>query len=206
MSVKNNQEGKQLLTSIFKYEKKHQNKLCPIIDDSSNISNLILYLKDNNITIKEKVEIIYKLYEIFKVNDLSLSLFMRRNITNIINFYEPLIDLYFVKDENINEYKELIEKTIIMILSKITLTRAPIEYVYKKLSYYYENKETEEKERLNENQILKYFHLLKLFYTIGENDVNIFAKTQLFSISNNITENKKEIKNYSYFSGKKSCV
>ena len=208
MSINNNQEGKQLLTSIFKYEKKDQNKLCPIIDDSSNISNLILYLKDKNITIIEKVEIIYKLYEIFRVNDLSLSLFMRRNITNIINFYEPLIDLYFVKDEYINEYKELIEQTIRMILSKVTLTKAPIEYIYKKLSYYYENKETEEKERLNENQILKYIKLLKIFYTVGTCEKSLFEKSSfsLVSASTNESQIIKEIKNYIYFNGKRSSI
>ena len=198
--------GNKLLSSIFKLSNEELKIFSPILEDSTNISNLLLFLKNKENTILEKAEIIFVLFQLFKANDLLLSSFMRNNITNIINFYEPLIDLYLIKDEYINEYKQLIEQMIKMLLGKITLTKTPLQYIYTKLSCYYDKNDTEEKERLNENQILKYFHLLKLFYTIGENDVNIFAKTQLFSISNNITENKKEIKNYFYFSGKKSCV
>ena len=206
MSLINNQEGKHLLTSIFKLEKKDENKLSPIIEDSSNIPSLILFLKDKNITIIEKAEIIYMLNQIFRVNDLSLSLFMRRNITNIINFYEPLIDLYFVKDEYIYEYKELLEQTIRMILNKVTLNKAPLEYIYQKLSCYYENKETEEIERLNENQILKYFKLLNIFYTMGASEKSLFEKSSFSLVATNNDQSIKDIKNYIYFNGKRSGI
>ena len=201
----NSQNGKKLLSSIFKPEKEN-NIVSPILEDSSKIPSLLLFLKDKEKTILEKTEIIFTLFQLFKANNLLLSLFMRNNIVKKINFFEPLIDLYLIKDEYIKEYKELIENILRMILSNITLTKAPIEYLYKKLSYYYDNHETEEKERLNENQILKYLHLLKLFYTIGENDKNILDKNQFFSQSNTNTENIKDIKNYFYFNGKNSCV
>ena len=208
-TIDNLHNGKKLLTSIFKFANEDLNSFSPILEDSTNISNLLLFLKNKENTVLEKAEIIFTLFQLFKANDALLSLFMRNNITNLINFYEPLIDLYLIKDECINEYKELIEQMIKMLLGNITLTKAPIEYIYNKLSYYYDNNKNEEKERLNENQILKYFHLLQLFYTIGENDKNILAKNQFFSTQNTNntenTENKKDIKNYFYFSGKKSC-
>ncbi len=208
MSEKNEigiQDKKQLLKSIFQISHKDSNKLNPIIKDSTNIPHLILYLKDNKNNITEKFEIIYFLFQSFKENNQILPLFMRKNKTNTINLYEPLIDLYLSKDGYINEYKSLILELIKMIRNRITLTKEPIEYLYQKLSYFFENKETKEKERLNENQILKYLYLFKLFYTGGTNE-NIFVKNSFPLNSNNQIENIKEIKNYLYFNGIRSCI
>ena len=208
MSEKNEigiQDKKQLLKSIFQISHKDSNKLNPIIKDSTNIPHLILYLKDNKNNITEKFEIIYFLFQSFKENNQILPLFMRKNKTNTINLYEPLIDLYLSKDGYINEYKSLILELIKMIRNRITLTKEPIEYLYQKLSYFFENKETKDKERLNENQILKYLYLFKLFYTGGTNE-NIFVKNSFPLNSNNQIENIKEIKNYLYFNGIRSCI
>ncbi len=174
INSQDDQDGKQILDSIFKKLNNNTNKYFPILEDSTNISNLILFLKDKNNNVNQKIEILYTLLEIFKTNNLLLPLFMKKNVTNIINFYEPLIDLYLSE----NEHRQLIENIIKMIRKDITLTKAPIEYLYEKLSYYYDNKEISENERLNENQILKYLNLLKIFY-IGVNEINIFQKSQL---------------------------
>ena len=203
----NEQSGKQLLTSIFTTSPKDQNKFNPILEDSSNISKLLFFLKDKKNSITEKAEIIFILFQLFKVNNLLLPLFMRKNITNIINLYEPLIDFYFSKDEYINEYKQIIEEFLKMIRNNITLTKAPIEYLCQKMSLYFENKENENIERLNESQILKYLYLFKLFYTGGANEKNLFEKSP-FSINviQNSNQNTKEIKNFIYFNGKRSCI
>ena len=130
---------------------------------------------------------------------------MRKSITNIVNLYEPLIDLYLIKDENINQYKDFLEQFLTMIRNNITLTKAPIEYLCQKMSLYFENKETEDIERLNENLILKFLNLFKLFYTGEIYEKNLFGTTLPNVIPNN-NENAKEIKNFLYFSGKRSCI
>ena len=203
----NEQDGKQLLASIFNISQDDQFKISPIIKDSTNISKLIVFLKDKKISIMEKAEIIISLFQLFKANSILLPSFMNKKISNVINFYEPLIDLYLTKDEDIYEYKEIIEKFIKMIRNNITLTKGPLEYVYQKLSSYYDYKEEEEKERLNENQILKYLNLLKIFYTGGLKETNILEKTGSFTLDTNSSpQNFKEIKNYIYFNGIKSGI
>ena len=200
----NTQDGKQLLTSIFNVSQDDEFKISPILKDSNNISKLILFLKDKKNSIIEKGEIIISLFQLFKANGLLLPSFMKKKISNVINFYEPLIDLYLTKDEDINEYKDLIEKLIKLIRSNITLTKGPLEYIYQKLTLYYDSKEGEEKERLNENQMLKYLNLLKIFYTEGLKENNIFAKSSFTLDTNN--QNFKEIKNYIYFNGIRSGI
>ena len=214
MSVKNEigiKDKKQLLASIFQISKKDSNQFNPILEDSTNIPKLILFLKENKNIITDKVELIYFLLQSFKENNQLLPIFMRKNITNTINLYEPLIDFYLSKDEYIKEYKSLILELIKMIRNNITMTKEPLEYLYQKLSFYYDNKQSKEKERLNENQILKYLYLLKLFYTGGTIEKNIFDKNpfslNLNSINtNNQMQNEKEIKNYIYFNGIRSCI
>ena len=163
-----------------------------------------MFLKDKKNSIIEKGEIIISLFQLFKANGILLPSFMKKKISNVINFYEPLIDLYLTKDEDINEYKDLIEKLIKLIRSNITLTKGPLEYIYQKLTLYYDSKEGEEKERLNENQMLKYLNLLKIFYTEGLKENNIFAKSSFTLDTNN--QNFKEIKNYIYFNGIRSGI
>ena len=194
-------EGKQILASIFKSFQNDQNKLYPIIENSTNISNLLLFLKDKKNNISEKIEIIYFLFQLFKLNNVLLPVFMKKKVSNIINLYEPLIDLYFCKDEKISQYKEIIEQFLKMIRSNITLNKAPIEYIYQKLSFYFDNKDIEEIEKLDERQILKYLNILSLFYT-GKFEKDSISSSD--TIQNN--ENDKQIKNYIYFNGLRSGI
>ena len=204
--LNNEQEGKELLSSIFYSLKTGEEEFSPIIKNSYNISNLLLYLKNKNNSIEEKAKIISTLFQLYKKNDLLIPLFMKKNITNIINLYEPLIDLYLSKEENINEYKEIIEQIIKMIRNEITLNKGPIAYIFQKLSNYFENKETEEKERLNENEILKYLNLLKLFYSGNLDENTNFNKRKISNDKNDNNTKIKSIKNYIYFNGIRSSI
>ena len=205
INISDVQEGKQLLLSIFKIIENDNNKYySPFLDDTSNITNLLLFLKDKKNKIKEKLEIIYILLYLFKINGLLVPLFMKKKISNVINFYEPLIDLYLSKDEYLNEYKETLEVLIKTIRNNITLTKSTIEYLFQKLSFFFENNESKEKEKeiLNENLILKFLNLLKIFYTGGTRENNI-------SLDNNnyiINQKNKDIKNYIYFNGLNSFI
>ena len=214
-NIINNRGGKQILDKIFNFSTNEKTNYNPIIEDSTNIPNLISFLKDSNNNIMEKIEIIYILFNLFKSNDLLLSLFMRKNISSI-NLYEPLIDLFLCENEAMNEHRQIITYLIKKIRKGITLTKGTLEYVFQKLSYFYENKEVKEerKERLNEGQMLKYLNLLKIFY-LGINEENnensnIIQKSQIsLNLKNDDDDNTinvKEIKNFIYFNGKKSSI
>ena len=195
------QDGKEILSLLFKSSQTDQYNFSPFIQDSANISNLILFLKDSKNNIIEKTEILIILFQLFKINNQLLPLFLRKKITDNINLYEPLIDLYLLKDEDIKEHKKIIEQFIKVISDNITMTKEPIEYIYQKLSFYFENDKTKNLERLNESQTLKYLYLLNLFYTGGSNEIN--------SIPLNINENNqnpKKIRNYIYFNGIRSSI
>ena len=194
----NEQDWKNLLSSIFKISKKGDNIIMPIIEDSTNIPNLLVFLNNKENNIADKEEIIYILFYLFKENNLLLPFFMKKNLSNNINLYEPLIDLYFSKDQSLNKYGEYFYEFIKMIRKNITLAKGPIEHIYQKLSLYFESNQADNIERLNESLLLKYLDILKLFY-IGEKNENIFTDTE-----NN--QNIKEIKNYIYFNGIKSCL
>ena len=206
----NKQKGKEILDSLFKISKSDQNKYYPIIEDSTNISNLLYFLKDTKNNILDKARILMILLQLFKENDFLIPLFIRKNKSTKINIYEPLIDLYFCNDNYINEIKELIEQLIKLICKNITLTKAPIEYLCQKLSNYFENKNNKIMERLNENEILKYLKLFQIFYVGGgSNEKNILEKISFNltdNINTNVPVNSKEIKNYIYFNGKRSYI
>ena len=206
----NEEKGKELLKSIFQISKKEKDKYYPVIEESTNIPNLFLFLKNENNSFKEKKEILFILLDLFKENETLIPLFMTKNITNTINLYEPLIDLYFNSKEK--EIKALVEQLIQIIVNNFTLTKASIEYLFQKLSQYFESKDLDDKGRLDENEMMKYLNLFLIFYTgIGS---EISEKNIIEKISHNLTGSAdlslipraKEIKNYIYFSGKRSCI
>ena len=209
-NVINEEKGKQLLSSIFQISIKEKDKYYPIIEESTNISNLLLFLKNENNNYKEKKEILFILLQLFKENEALIPLFMSKNITNEINLYEPLIDLYFNSKEK--EIKALVEQLIQIIVNNATLTKTSIEYLFQKLSQYFERKELDDKGRLDEDEMMKYLNLFLIFYTgFG---IEISEKNIIEKISHNLTGSNdtslipraKEIKNYIYFSGKRSCI
>ena len=83
INSQDDQDGKQILDSIFKKLNNNTNKYFPILEDSTNISNLILFLKDKNNNVMQKIEILYTLLEIFKTNNLLLLyILVKMNIDN----------------------------------------------------------------------------------------------------------------------------
>ena len=193
--IKEINNTKQLLNSIFISDSSENAELCPLINDKTKIPNLLSFLKNKENSIKEKVEIIKILYNFFTKNNSLIYLFIGNNKLNAINLYEPLIELY-LSEEILDENKEIIEKMIKLISTKVTMTKGPILYLCQKLSKYlkYIKNEKEKLELINENKIIKYLDLFKIFYLEDNNQNN----------QNEIIN--KEIKNYIYFNGKGSGI
>ena len=200
MSEKDNKyikNGKQLLKLIFKLNSTTNPEFSPIFKNSTKISFLFNFLKNKENNIEEKIEIIQILYNLFKENTALIYFFMKKNSLNKFNFYEPLIDLYLCKDIS-NDNKEILEKIILLIKENVTLTKSPFHYIYQKLSIYFNNIDENEKlELLDENKMMNYLKLLKIFYSGVNNEKNISCKNKII---------KKEIKNYIYFNGEGSGI
>ena len=86
INSQDDQDGKQILDSIFKNLNNNTNKYYPILEDSTNISNLILFLKDKNNNVMQKIEILYILLEIFKANTIFFQARQRRGKAASKNF------------------------------------------------------------------------------------------------------------------------
>ena len=92
MSEKNiidNKDENQILKTIFELDLSQNNKLLPILKDSSTIKDLLFFLKKTENNIHEKIEIIRKLYNLFTKNYSLILLFMKTTEIKSINFYEP---------------------------------------------------------------------------------------------------------------------
>ena len=195
--IKYIKNGKQILKSIFKLNQSTNSEFSPIFENSTKIPYLFNFLKNNENSIEEKIEIIQILYSLFKTNAALILFFMKKNSLNNLNFYEPLIDLYLCKDLS-NDNKEIIEKIILLIKGNITLTKLPFHYIYQKLAIYFNNVDENEKlELLDENKMMNYLKLLKIFYSGENKEKNNNAQNKI---------NKKEIKNYIYFNGEGSGI
>ena len=180
----------QILSSILILENK-TNPVLPLLLSSKNISNLIIYLNDQNKSLEEKLELLSTLLGYFQYNEYLINVFMRPIYYNseLYTLIFPIINIYLfpnIKEEQIS----LVEKLIKVILSHISINKSIVDYVYQKISLYFTNKE--QKEILDEKMFMKYLNLLYILYT--EN-----------TIPNEISI-EKEVKNYMYFNGKNSAL
>ena len=193
--INENKSAKQLLNAIFISDSSENAELYPLIKDKTKIHNLLSFLKNRENDIQEKIETIKILYYFFTKNTPLIYLFIQNNKLNAIKLYEPLIELY-LSEKILDDNKEITERMIKLISKKVTMTKGPIHYLCQKLSKYfnYEQNNKEKLELINENQIIKYLDLFKIFYIRDNNQNN----------QNEI--NNKEIKNYFYFNGKGSGI
>ena len=66
----------QILSSILILENK-TNPVLPLLLSSKNISNLIIYLNDQNKSLEEKLELLSTLLGYFQYNEYLINVFMR---------------------------------------------------------------------------------------------------------------------------------
>ena len=66
----------QILSSILILENK-TNPVLPLLLSSKNISNLIVYLNDQNKSLEEKLELLSTLLGYFQYNEYLINVFMR---------------------------------------------------------------------------------------------------------------------------------
>ena len=90
-----NEEVQQIFSSIFILETKSNTEF-PILISSKDISKLIIYLKDTNKPLEQKMEILTTLLGYFQFNENLINVFMRSIFYNskLYTLLDPIIDLY----------------------------------------------------------------------------------------------------------------
>ena len=210
----NSNEKISPLLNIFHSQQNKSNQLIPIIKDFNKIKNLITFFKSKENDINNKYENIIQLYSLFKLNISLIPYFIYNSKRNNLNlFYESIFDIYLNKE--IKQDKEVkLENLIKLLITNVSLPKSAPEYLYQKMSKYFEKKNEIE---LDEELLMKYLKLLHLCYK--DNSVNLNDESMTKKIRNEIIndfvlldtskieeEKTKEVKNYMYFSGRHSFL
>ena len=203
-----------LLSKIFYPKHDNPSLLSSIIKSTDDLPYLFYCLKNQEIlNYKEKFKILETLTSLFKSNNNLINLFTKKCKSNITNFYEPIIDLYLLEnEESTEENKNFLEEMLLLIVNTVSIPKFIMEYIFQKLSIYLRyNTKNEKINKLTKNGFMKYLNLLEIFYTNSlEKDI-----MKLYDINtndenniNNYIENEKtkEIKNYLFFNGVNSKI
>ena len=177
------------INDIFIETKSTPKKLIPILKSSTKIPKLVIYLNDNKINYKNKINTISQLIPLFKANKNILLLFAEKGTSNNSpNLFKVLTKLYLDKNANKEDLTK-IEELINIFLNNIPIPKTVIEYIYQKLTNFF-NEEKGVNPATDTKELSRYFKILNIFYGSGIPKIS--------------EKPVKEIKNYFYFNGKDS--
>ena len=183
-----------ILKDIFHFAKNEPFHIYPIIKNSDKISDLKKYMESNDNDNSKKISILRKLKSFFLLNKNLIPFFIKKYNSNSSNFYFPIINLYLSEDIN-EEALKFLEDFFNLLNSHISISKLSLEYIYQKLSIYYRNEDTI---KLTESLLIRYLHLLQIFYK----DIIIMENNQ----EELLNFEEKELNNYIYLNGYESGV
>ena len=183
MSEKQEKDYNNILKEIFHVSPKDPAEIFPIIQNSDKILELKAYMERKDVDNIKKISVIKILKSFFTMNKSLISLFTTKYNSNSTNFYSPIIYLYLSEDIDEKDLKFL-EEFLLFLNSHISIPKLTLEQIYQKLSKFYGNKGFT---KLTESLLIRYLHLLQIFYT----DI---------SLIDNIEE-EKQLRNYIYLNG-----
>ena len=197
-----------ILINIFYNINNEPKKLLPIIKNQEKIKDLISFFKSRENSINKKFELISNLFILFKSNISLIPLFIKSFKRNNLNLlYESIFDIYLHQDIK-QDKEETLEKLINLLIVNTSLPKSAPEYLYQKMSKFYENDD-----ELDEILFMKYLKLLHICYkdnSLNLESVENLAKNKKGELleNDNFGEIKKdkEVKNYMYFSGINSSL
>ena len=91
------------------------------------------------------------------------------------------------------ENLKFLEEFLNLLNSHISISKLSLEYIYQKLGVYYRNEEG--KNKLTEPLLIRYLHLLQIFYK----DTTIIENNQEEILS---SQDEKELQNYIIYKSK----
>ena len=212
MSEKEEQDYISLLKTIFHSSDNDSSLIYPIVKNSENISKLKTYLENKKIDNISKISLLKKLEDFFLSNN-NLIPFLTTKYNSISsNFSFPIINLYLSEDPN-EDMLLFLKKLLFLLNTHVSFSKLSLELIYQKLSEYYRNKGKNGKKKLTESLLIRYLHLLQIFYkdpssnttTNNENEKNENnIETEKSSQEQPPQIEEKQINNYIYFNGYES--
>ena len=184
-----------ILKEIFNFSSENPSEIYPIIKNSGKITDLKPYMENPNIPNSKKLSLLKDLKNFFLFNNSLMPFFIRKYNSNTTNFYSPIINLFLSEDTN-EENLKFLEDFLILLNSNISIPKLSLEYIYQKLSKYYNNKA---KIKLTESLLIRFLHLLQIFYkdtSTAENNLEEMPSIQ----------EEKQLQNYMYFNGSGSGI
>ena len=183
MSEKQEKDYNIILKEIFHVSPKDPSEIFPIIQNSDKILELKSYFENEDIDNAIKISVLKTLKSFFTTNKSLISLFTKNYCSNSTNFYSPIINLYLSEDIDEKDLKFL-EEFLLFLNSHISIPKLTLELIFQKLCKFYGNKGST---KLTESLLIRYLHLLQIFYT----DISLIENV----------EEEKQLRNYIYLNG-----
>ena len=201
-----------LMNSIFYPSPDEPDEFLPIVKDMKNIPNIISFLNsDKNIQmdLNNRISLVFFLKNLFSENNDLMPLFIKRCVQNKKTLLESIVDLY-LNDKVYGESQILLEDFINNVNFTVSVSRDIFEYIYQKISVYYNiyQKIKNEKTNLSGKLLLKYLKLLNIFYTDvkNENKEQEEKDSEVKKTEEKKNNEDKIIRNYFYFNGLNSRI
>ena len=180
-----------ILKEIFNFSSTDPLEIYPIVKNSNNICKLKTYMENTKIDNISKLTLLKKLKELFILNKNLIPFFTTKYNSNTSNFFFPIINLYLSEDTNEEDIKFL-ESFLYLLNSHVSVLKLSLEFIYQKMSKYYGNKGNK---KLTESLLIRYLHLLQIFYKDPTNIENIEQEQPQSQFE------EKELNNYIYLNG-----
>ena len=177
-----------ILKEIFNFSSTNPSQIYPIVKNTNNICKLKTYMENTKIDNISKLTLLKKLKEFFILNNNLIPFFTTKYNSNTSNFFFPIINLYLSEDTNEEDIKFL-ESFLYLLNSHVSVLKLSLEFIYQKMSKYYENKGNK---KLTESLLIRYLHLLQIFYKDPTNNEDIEQEQP---------QSQLELKNYIYLNG-----
>ena len=172
----------------------------------SKIADILSYLLEDNNTnqIKNKIEILNYLEELFKAVDYNSEIFLSKSSygKNILDIFEIIIHEFILNTKqnskedtkSIKEYHEELKNIFSILLSKISLDKKTYHYIFSFLINYMNKKDNdiENDEKLNPEHISNVIELLQIFYQYAQNVDEPYNYFYFNNFIENNEENKSE--------------
>ena len=172
------------------------------------IADILSYLLEDNNTnqIKNKIEILNYLEELFKAVDYNSEIFLSKSSygKNNLNIFEIIIHEFILNtkqnsnsnedSKSIEEYHEELKNIFSILLSKISLDKKTYHYIFSFLINYInkKNNDIEKDEKLNSEHISNVIELLQIFYQYAQNVDEPYNYFYFNNFNENNEENKSE--------------
>ena len=170
----------------------------------NKIADILSYLLEDANTIKNKIEILKYLEELFNTIDYNSEIFLSKSSYGkyILNIYEIIIHEFILNTKqnsnedtkSIEEYHEKLKNIFSILLSKISLDKKTYHYIFSFLINFInkKNNDLENDEKLNSSHISNIIELLQIYYQYVQNVIEPYNYIYFNNFVEKNEDNKSE--------------